>query len=385
MSIVENDSIYNSSNEDDDEMVANSRSRASHSSRPPPGLSTLPTVGSHHSGQIPPRVVGMIPDNYGTSGGELDFKDSQNQDELEELGLNLGRRLARLELGNKINKEKLEKIKERCRENEKTRAMENVRVDDLEGKLISMEARLASEEKQGFDAKEKIESLEKSLKIKDKEILELKAILLKADEKRVKEEEKLSKLEEGSGQLTKQFLVLLETCETFNDELQSLKKVNIELKKELKKKEEAKVKSTEDIPTRAPVPDSGGQTNQKAPKLKELAISDAKLDRKKVSSTTMQSSRNFNTTADESGKPGKKVNPSNALSQTSGYYAQEFIPQNQPGYYYSGPAGPGPYYYTPAPQPTVMVFGRQSAHGTGVQAFNSAEFSGYQNHEYGPN
>merc|ERR1719508_718912 len=153
----------------------------------------------------------MIPDSYGRSDGH--FKDSQDRDDLEELGLNLGRRLARLELGNKINKEKLEKIKERCRENEKTRAMENVRVDDLEGKLISMEARLASEEKQGFDAKEKIESLEKSLKIKDKEILELKAILLKADEKRVKEEEKLSKLEEGSGQFTKQFLVLLETCE----------------------------------------------------------------------------------------------------------------------------------------------------------------------------
>jgi len=39
---------------------------------------------------------------------------SQDQDNVEEMGLDLGRRLARLQLGNKLNKEQIEKIEKQC-------------------------------------------------------------------------------------------------------------------------------------------------------------------------------------------------------------------------------------------------------------------------------
>merc|ERR1719509_536582 len=193
---------------------------------------------------------------------ENDNKSVELVSDDSELGIDLGRRLARLELGNELNKEQMEQIKKRCEIKEEMFVMGkplscHSRIDELEEKVVSMETRLSAQEKQGFDMKEKIESLEKNLKKKDNEITVLRDILANQMTERKKDEHRICKQEQASRQLSSQFLTLIDTCKTFNEDIQSLKKTNFEMKRELKKKERGATK-----PKNATIPGQGSYPTQ---------------------------------------------------------------------------------------------------------------------------
>jgi len=166
------------------------------------------------------------------------YTEEVAQDQAEvHLGVDLGRRLARLEVGNEFNKQKLHNVSQKANNNTEAIAVENARIDDLEAKVISLEARLTSEEKYGLEAKEKIGELELKLLKRDKEISELKEMLAKHKAGLAKQDERFDKLEAENCETRSQFVTLLDTCKTFNEELQSLKKMNFEIKKEFVKEE----------------------------------------------------------------------------------------------------------------------------------------------------
>jgi len=352
MSSIEQDSIYNSSNDGDGEASL---------PRPPPGFTPI------------------------RSSDESVLARSQDQDNVNEMGLDLGRRLARLELGNKLNKEQMEKIEKQCEIREETLVLENSRVNELKGKLISMEARLSSEEKQGFDIKEKVERLEKLLVMKDQESLELKKSLANEVGERAKLEGRLARLEQGNGQLTSQFITLLETCEKFNDELQLLKKMNVELKRELKKKEINEVNATEDTqptpsgchPSKLKISSNDVLTPYRPDQLKvtrqpptvKVAQNQPTKNRMKINSTIHQFI--------PQGVHGQDFIPPGVHAKEfipPGVHIQDFIP---PNYFYSGPSGSTAFYYPPAPQPTLMFYPQ----GAGAPPMKNADFTGYQNRE----
>jgi len=180
------------------------------------------------------------------------YPDEVAQDQAEvQLGVDLGRRLARLEVGNEFNKQQLHNVSQKVNNNTEAIAVENDRIDDLEAKVISLEARLTSEEKYGLEAKEKIGKLELKLLKRDKEISELKEMLAKQKAELAKHDERFDKLEAENCETSSQFVTLLDTCKTFNEELQSLKKMNFEIKKEFFKEESltsAKLKDVTKVP-----------------------------------------------------------------------------------------------------------------------------------------
>jgi len=177
------------------------------------------------------------------------YTEEVAQDQAEvHLGVDLGRRLARLEVGNEFNKQKLHNVSQKANNNTEAIAVENARIDDLEAKVISLEARLTSEEKYGLEAKEKIGELELKLLKRDKEISELKEMLAKHKAGLAKQDERFDKLEAENCETRSQFVTLLDTCKTFNEELQSLKKMNLEIKKEFVKESTTKSKAVSKVP-----------------------------------------------------------------------------------------------------------------------------------------
>jgi len=220
MSVDRNNSIFNSSDEGESSLNPENS---------PPGVSSPNT-------QPKARIYP----------GEV----SQDQAEIQ-LGMDLGRRLARLEVGNEFNKQQLHNVSQKANNNTEAIAVENGRIDDLEAKVISLEARLTSEEKYGLEAKEKIGKLELKLLKRDKEISELKEMLAKQKAELAKHDERFDKLEAENCETSSQFVTLLDTCKTFNEELQSLKKMNFEIKKEFFKEESltsAKLKDVTKVP-----------------------------------------------------------------------------------------------------------------------------------------
>jgi len=309
MSINENDSIYNSSgNEGESEAILSP--------------SSLPGLPSNSSRPLPDMISqSVISSQSKQNFGEVDLVGQGSQESELELGLDLGRKLARLELGNELNKEQLGRIKQQCQINEESLVLENSRIDDLDGKVLTMEARLLSEEKQGFDAKEQTGNLEKNLKTNNKEILELREIIAKQITKQAKQEERFCRLEQANCELRSQFVILLETCETFNDELQSLKKMNFDLKKELEKKENSTVpesKNTSPIPGSYPnLPNYPTRVIQNSNPITSASTSGLQEGTSKTGATT---------------KCKQSLN-----------YGQEFVLEEYPNYYYAAPIEPAVY------------------------------------------
>jgi len=162
---------------------------------------------------------------------------------LGDLGADLGRRLARLELGGKQTKEKLEKLEHRNEVVEEAITLEDAKIVDFDSKVISVETRLSSVERQGLKSEAKLAILERKFRSKEDECSQLK-VKLEEHEKTV------SKLGNENKTITAQFVTLLKTCESFQADLESLKKNNSELKNEIAqiKKQEKSIKFSEQNP-----------------------------------------------------------------------------------------------------------------------------------------
>jgi len=151
----------------------------------------------------------------------------QENDDPSDLGADLGKRIAKLELQSKLNKHEMEKIAQRCQVAEEVLSLEDDKIEEVEKKLASVESKLAFTEKQGFENETKLKNVERDLENKQNELALMRLALEKKDEQ-------IFKMEKENKNTLSRFLTLLQTCETFQKDLETLKRSNADMKTELK-------------------------------------------------------------------------------------------------------------------------------------------------------
>ena len=90
-----------------------------------------------------------------------------------------------------------------------------------------MPFQLAFTEKQGFENETKLRNVERDLENKQNELALMRLALEKKDEQ-------IFKMEKENKNTLSRFLTLLQTCETFQKDLETLKRSNADMKTELK-------------------------------------------------------------------------------------------------------------------------------------------------------
>merc|ERR550519_240527 len=66
----------------------------------------------------------------------------QEDDDPSDLGADLGKRIAKLELQSKLNKHEMEKIAQRCQVAEEVLSLEDDKIEEVEKKLASVESKV---------------------------------------------------------------------------------------------------------------------------------------------------------------------------------------------------------------------------------------------------